>query len=78
MQKVIAARGVLKAAASPAEAPIAVAARRWRFAVPVSPESHDAIPLPRNTVGPSLPRLKPPPILTIPAINLITTVLKGM
>ncbi len=75
---VIAASGVLNAAASPAEAPMAVAARRCRLGEPVNPDKNEAIPLPINTVGPSLPRLAPPPILTIPVKNFTITVLKGI
>jgi len=67
--KVVAASVALKAAANPAAAPAAEAARRFCFASPVSPARLDAS-VPRIcTLGPSRPRLEPPPTLMIPARN---------
>ncbi len=73
MTKAIAASGALKAAASPAEAPMTAAPLRPRLGVPKTPSALDATPLPMNTDGPSRPRLLPPPMLNIPATNFIRT-----
>ena len=67
--KVIAASGVLKAAASPAAAPAAAAARRFCFASPASPARLEATAPANCTLGPSRPRLDPPPMLNTPATN---------
>ena len=70
------ASGALSAADNPAAAPAALAARRFCFATPSIPAQVDARLLPICTVGPSRPRLCPPPMLTAPAKNF-TNAIRG-
>ena len=65
----MAASGVLKAAASPAAAPAAAASRRFCLASPARPARFELTAPASCTLGPSRPRLWPPPMLTIPATN---------
>ena len=67
--KVVAASGVLKAAARPAAAPAAAAARRLCLASPARPARFEATAPASCTLGPSRPRLDPPPMLSMPATN---------
>ena len=75
--KVTAATGVLKAAASPAAAPAAAAMRRLCLASPRSPATFEARPPLSCTLGPSRPRLQPPPMLNTPATNFTHTTRQG-
>ena len=75
--KVVAARGVLKAAASPAAAPAAAAARRFCLAVPARPARFEATAPANCTLGPSRPRLEPPPMLRMPAVNFTQATRQG-
>ena len=59
--KVMAASGVLKAAARAAAAPVAVGDLRFAFGTPRAAARFDATPPPTYTDGPSRPRLVPPP-----------------
>jgi hypothetical protein len=55
--------GVLNAAASPAAAPASKAGLRSCLAAPSRPATLEAIAPAIWTVGPSLPRLEPPPMV---------------
>ncbi len=61
--KATAARGELNAAARPAAAPAAAAARFCCFGTPSRPATVEATLPPSCTLGPSRPRLWPPPML---------------
>ena len=78
MTNMIAATGVLKAAARPAEAPINVALLLCRGAAPNRPFKFDETLLPMYTDGPSRQRLLPPPMLRIPAKNFTIPALMCM
>ncbi len=71
------ASGALNAAASPADAPAAAAWRRPFLAMPSRPASCEAAPPARWTVGPSRPRLEPPPTVMRPAMNFTQTTRHG-
>ena len=76
--KVIADNGVLNAAANPAAAPDNSAGRRPCLAMPSHPAMFDASAPAIWTVGPSRPRLQPPPIEIAPAKNFAITTLAGI
>ena len=71
------ARGVLKAAANPAAAPVAVARRRFCLASPTTPARSELAAPAICTLGPSRPKLLPPPICKVAAINLTHSKRKG-
>src|SRR5262249_13386550 len=57
------------AAARPAAAPVAAPTRRFCLGSPTIPASNDPAAPASCTLGPSRPRLAPPPICTAPARN---------
>ena len=75
--KVTPASGVLKAAASPAAAPVAAASRRFCLGSPANPASSELAVPASCTLGPSRPKLLPPPICNVAEINFTHSTRNG-